>query len=167
MRGTAAAPNSPLDIMLGLVDPSDPIHSEIASKSNPRQTESLGPLLAWSLMGGRLSFGALAAQPDLEGGGEPSGPLGVDPAGQDRGQAVRCVPAMTDRGPEELRPGIRRLRDGHRRSKGADYGVVPEGRSSTVRQPIAKGACDGTQLTSGTTPSPDRGRCGHARRPAG
>jgi hypothetical protein len=36
--------------MLGLVDPIDPIHSEIASKSNPRQTETLGPLLASLLM---------------------------------------------------------------------------------------------------------------------
>ena len=51
MRGIAAAPNSPLDIMLGLVDPNDPIHSEMASKSNPRQTESFGPLLASLLMG--------------------------------------------------------------------------------------------------------------------
>jgi hypothetical protein len=37
--------------MLGLVDPNDPIHNEIASKSNPRQTETLGPLLASLLMG--------------------------------------------------------------------------------------------------------------------
>ena len=50
MRGTATAPNSPRDIMLGLVEPIDPIHSEIASKSKPRQTESLGPSLAWTLM---------------------------------------------------------------------------------------------------------------------
>src|SRR5215207_2106769 len=56
MRGIAAAPNSPLDIMLGLVDPNDPIHSEIASKSNPRQTEILGPLLASLLMGCPPSF---------------------------------------------------------------------------------------------------------------
>src|SRR3954451_9848951 len=40
MRGIAAAPNSPLDIMLGLVDPIDPIHNEIASKSKPRQTDT-------------------------------------------------------------------------------------------------------------------------------
>jgi len=37
--------------MLGLVDPIDPIHSEIASKSNPRQTATFGPLLAWLLIG--------------------------------------------------------------------------------------------------------------------
>src|SRR3712207_4162945 len=40
MRGIAAAPNSPLDIMLGLVDPIDPIHNEMASKSKPRQTDT-------------------------------------------------------------------------------------------------------------------------------
>src|SRR4051812_44557693 len=40
MRGIAAAPNSPLDIMLGLVDPIDPIHNEIASKSKPRQADT-------------------------------------------------------------------------------------------------------------------------------
>src|SRR5690348_6123666 len=50
MRGTATAANSPRDIMLGLVEPIDPIHSEIASKSKPRQTDSLGPSLAWTLM---------------------------------------------------------------------------------------------------------------------
>src|SRR5436190_7511394 len=54
MRGTATVPNSPRDIMLGLVDPNEPIHSEIASKSNPRQTESLGPLLASMLMADHL-----------------------------------------------------------------------------------------------------------------
>ena len=54
----ASAPNSPLDIMLGLVDPIDPIHSEIASKSKPRQTETLGPLLAWLVMTASVPAGS-------------------------------------------------------------------------------------------------------------
>ena len=55
MRGTAMAPNSPRDNMLGLVEPNDPIHSEIASKSKPRQAESLGGVAAdWVLTGASL-----------------------------------------------------------------------------------------------------------------
>src|SRR3712207_1948335 len=50
MRGIAAAPNSPLDIMLGLVDPTDPIHNEIASKSKPRQTDTRAAPFAASVM---------------------------------------------------------------------------------------------------------------------
>src|SRR4028119_1743630 len=46
MRGIAAAPNSPLDIMLGLVDPIDPIYNEIPSKSKPRQTDTRAAPLA-------------------------------------------------------------------------------------------------------------------------
>ena len=56
MRGTATAPNSPRDIMLGLVDPIDPIHSEIASKSKPRHTDNLGPPVATVLMVGLLTL---------------------------------------------------------------------------------------------------------------
>ena len=65
MRGTAMAPNSPRDNMLGLVEPNDPIHSEIASKSKPRQAESLGVVAAdWVLTGASL----LARRGQREGG---------------------------------------------------------------------------------------------------
>src|SRR5439155_4640520 len=41
MRGSANGPNSPREISAGFVDPSM-IHTEVASKSKDRQTDSLG-----------------------------------------------------------------------------------------------------------------------------
>src|SRR5882724_8996823 len=40
IRGTATAPNSPREIMLGLLERSEPIHTDIASKSNVIAQES-------------------------------------------------------------------------------------------------------------------------------
>lgn len=47
--GTAAAPNSPRETMLGLSDPSDPNHKDNASKSKPKHAVTRGPLLTTSL----------------------------------------------------------------------------------------------------------------------
>src|SRR3954471_4677771 len=147
MRGIAAAPNSPRDIMLGLVDPIDPIHNEIASKSKPRQTDTrVAPFAPLVMTASAPADGCTDRGPaHVQGYGCTStAPLvrGIAARTGDGGQGFahstsRCLsaatPVATGGWPSRIQSASGAKRRGEGEQSGGDSGVDPGGDASAVR----------------------------------